>query len=494
MLAANDPAVVVLGHVVAQGLGAWAQIEPLIRQWGVASELVEAIVCAERTDFAPLLLACLGRAEPDQQRRALVMLNGATAPLSGATTDVLHLLARRGNAAVRAEAMVLLSQTSPRAAAVRQLIAALDDPDRHVRRRAAEALCRHADRATALLRHRLSAVHLGTIDAVWAAARIASPRSRRLLATFIRALQQDAERTAHLLERIAAAPDRARWSALELCLRDHQARIVDVVAAALSPAIEVRLARRVRDALQSAEQRSRASAFELINAVPASRLTPGAIALLRYLLFEDGVGRGLDPASAASEHLLGQAMASLSPWVRRAAAHLAAPASTGSPAGPATSVVGPAKHNATGDRAMALDDQEFERIIALKRTPLFRYVPFETMVEVARSGRPRLYLAGEQVIVDGTGWQDLLILEAGALAVGQAEGARTLAAPDCFGELALAGEPVAWPKITALEDPRVWFLRAAIFQELCYQHPEMAIELCRLLARRVREAAESTAR
>ena len=143
---------------------------------------------------------------------------------------------------------------------------------------------------------------------------------------------------------------------------------------------------------------------------------------------------------------------------------------------------------------MALDEQEFERIIALKRTPLFRYVPFETMVEVARSGRPRLYLAGEQVIVDTTGWQDLLILEAGALAIGQAEGARTLAAPGCFGELALAGEPVAWPKITALEDSRVWFLRAAIFQELCYEHPEMAIELCRLLARRVREAGAAMPR
>ena len=143
---------------------------------------------------------------------------------------------------------------------------------------------------------------------------------------------------------------------------------------------------------------------------------------------------------------------------------------------------------------MGLDDQEFERIIALKQTPLFRYVPFETIVEVARSVQPRLYLAGEEVIADSSGWQDLLILETGALLLGYPEGARTLAAPACFGELALVGERIPWPRITAVEDSRVWFLRATLFQELCLEHPEMAIELCKLLARRVREAGAAVPR
>lgn len=137
---------------------------------------------------------------------------------------------------------------------------------------------------------------------------------------------------------------------------------------------------------------------------------------------------------------------------------------------------------------MGLDDQEFERIIALKRTPLFRYVPFETMVEVARSGQPRTYLAGEEVHADSTGSQDLLVLEAGVLSIGHPDGATELAAPACFGEVALVGERMPWPRITAVEDCRVWFLRATLFQELCQEHPEMAIELCRVLARRVREA------
>ena len=142
---------------------------------------------------------------------------------------------------------------------------------------------------------------------------------------------------------------------------------------------------------------------------------------------------------------------------------------------------------------MDSDDQEFERVVALRRTPLFRYVPFETLLEVARSVQARVYLAGEQVQAGGADGQDLLILEAGALMVGQGDGARTLAAPACFGEVAVAGEPMRWPRITAVENARVSLLRATIFQELCREHPEMALELCRLLARRLREAGAADA-
>ena len=140
---------------------------------------------------------------------------------------------------------------------------------------------------------------------------------------------------------------------------------------------------------------------------------------------------------------------------------------------------------------MGPDDQKFERIVALKHMPLFRYVPFETIAAVARSVQVRTYLAGEEVIADGTDRQDLLILEAGALSIGHRETVQTLAAPACFGEIALAGEPMSWPRITAITDARVSFLRAAIFDELCREHPEIAIELCRLLARRLREAGEA---
>ena len=277
VLGAHDPAVVALGHTVAEGVGAWPSIQPLIRSSRVSSDLVDAIVAAERPDLAPLLLECLATAEPEQQRRALVLLNGSVAPSSPATTDVARGLATRRDPAVRGEAIVLLSRTCSRAAAVRRLIAALDDRDGRVRRRAAEALCptvsgRPPCCATGSGRSRRPA----SIPSGFSRAS-AHPGRAACSPTMSQALQQDAERSAQLLGWIAAAPDRASWSAVELCLRDHQASMLDVILAALSPVLESRLARRLRVALRGSDQRSRASAFELIAAVPASQRPPGAV-------------------------------------------------------------------------------------------------------------------------------------------------------------------------------------------------------------------------
>jgi hypothetical protein len=484
---ARDPAVVVLGHVVTEGLGALPRIRSLIQRSAVASALVDAIVNAQRTDCAALLLACLETAGPEQQHRALVMLNESAAP---PPADVVPLLARHRNPGVRAEAIVLLSRTCSRPIAVRRLIAALDDRDGRVRRRAAEELCQHGDRATALLRHRLGVVTMASLEVVWILARIASPRARHLLAAYIRTLEQDTQGTARLLLTIAASPERARWAALEFCLRDHRERIVDVVLGALSPAVEARLARRLRNSVRGADQRSRANAYELIAAVPASRRTPGAVALLRRLLFEDSFDTGLAASRTdGPEHVLDQAMACMGPWVRRAAA-LSMPSSPSRPARRPANVAGPAERNHGEEGNMGVDDQEFERVIALKRTPLFRCVPFETMVEVARSVRSRGYLAGEEVIASSTDRQDLLILEAGALAIEDAEGTTKLAAPACFGEVVLLGEPPLFQRVVAIEDSTVLRLHRVIFRDLIEDHPELGMELAKLLARRLRRLHE----
>jgi hypothetical protein len=491
VLGAPAPAVAALGQLVAKGCDARPQVQPLLRDPDVASDLLDAIVSARRSDCSPLLLAGLETAAPEQQRRALGMLGDAAGAPGAAMTEAVRRLARHRNPAVRADAVVFLSRARPQWPAIQGLIGALDDLDGRVRRRAAEALCQYGDRTTALLRHRLRDVTIASPDAVWSLAQIASPQARGLLGAYVRRLRDDAARTTGLLGWIAASPDRARWAALELCLRDHLTRIIEVVLAALSPAIEDRLALRVRHALQGADQRRRASAFELIAAGPASRVAPGAVALLRYLLFEDGAGPRSLAGADGREEVLDRARLSMSPWVRYAASRLDARAALPFPVATAA---GPIDRPAAGGDDMALDQEELERIVALKRAPLFRRIPFETMLEVARSVQARAYLEGEEVVAGGAGWRDLLILETGTLSIAQADGAGSLAAPACFGEIAFADERVPWPRITALEDSRVSFLRATVFEELCREHPELPIALSRLLARRLREAGEAESR
>src|SRR5687768_15183269 len=105
---------------------------------------------------------------------------------------------------------------------------------------------------------------------------------------------------------------------------------------------------------------------------------------------ERGSARALDSSALVSAFAPWQGlcyatrlkMVSMNPWVRRAAALVAAPLP---PVQRPARGAGSADRNPAGDRTMRLDDQVFERVVGLKRPPLFRFLPFETLIEVARS-------------------------------------------------------------------------------------------------------------
>ena len=418
VLGAYDPAVVALGHAVADGAEAWPQIRPLVRSSRVSSDLVDAIVSAERADLMALLLECLPTAEPEQQRRALVLLIGSATPPRRQADIIRHLTLHR-DPAVRAEAIVLLGRGSSRVAAVRQLIAALDDP--------------MAASAVALPKRSAPSV-IGQPPCCACNSALRQPRGRlgscahRLTsgAACARRLRPQApaggQSQCAAARWIAASWDRSSgWSALELCLRDHQACMVDVVLAALSPAIELRLAHQLRAALRGSDQRRRASAFELIAAVPASRLPAGAVELLRDLLF----GNGADARGASRldgpETVRAQALASMSPWY-------------GEPGRSASRALR-YRLRSCSRRACWICQPERRRrprhgdgstgVRAHHRAEAHAALPLRAVRYHRRGGsivQARTYLAGEEVVADGALRQDLLILEAGALTIAHHDG------------------------------------------------------------------------
>ena len=129
-----------------------------------------------------------------------------------------------------------------------------------------------------------------------------------------------------------------------------------------------------------------------------------------------------------------------------------------------------------------MGDDDFERIIVLKRTPLFRDLDLGTLTAVAQAVRTRSWLRGDEVVPAGSARRDLLVLESGRLSIDGAP----MSAPGCFGEVTLAGETISWPQITALEDSRAGFLAAILFEELQRDHPELLVQLCRHLGHRLR--------
>jgi CRP-like cAMP-binding protein len=174
------------------------------------------------------------------------------------------------------------------------------------------------------------------------------------------------------------------------------------------------------------------------------------------------------------------------PWVREAARIVEAQTATAGPR-PAT-IPGPRHTTAYGSHDMMLDEQDLERVLVLKRISLFRYLSLDTLLAVSRAMQLRQYLPGE-IIVNGRDQLDHChLLEAGTVSLSRGGGTESLAAPACLNELVLIGEVTPIGPIVALEPCRVLLLHAVVLQDLSRDYPEILLELCRNLARRIRAA------
>ena len=141
---------------------------------------------------------------------------------------------------------------------------------------------------------------------------------------------------------------------------------------------------------------------------------------------------------------------------------------------------------------MIPDEQDLERVLVLKRIPLFRYLPLDTLLAIAHSVQSRRYAPGDVIANDGERLEHCHILEAGFVSIDHGGRTERLTAPTWFNELVLIGEATPTGRILALEACRVLHLHAVVFQDLSRDHPEILLELCRVLARRVRAAEGAT--
>ena len=463
------------------------RLGPLLHHPQVASDVIEGIVAAGRSDCAAVLVAALLAAPADQQQHGLEFLRRTRAPVPAPSWRVLARFARHHDVRVRTEAMALLGTCRHRAA-LRVLSRGLVDWSPRVRRRAAEGLAAQGDHAIDVLGRQLLALTRGSAEAAAALNRMRSKPARRALIGSLRHLRREARVNARLLGRFAAVPKAGPWLGLATCARDHEARVVEIAFAVLRGSLQRHVFGHVRDALRSPDRRLRASAFEILAALPRSGTVTEATETLKVLLFEGDFGApDAEPVERFDpDTTLALAREIRDPWVREAARIAEARTST-AVARPARTPGG-RRTIANGSHAMMLDEQDLERVLVLKRIPLFRYLSLDTLLAVARAVQLRQYLPGD-IIASGREQPDHChILEVGTVSLSRGGIAELIKAPACLNELVLIGEVGPSGPIVALEACRVLLLHAVVLQDLSRDYPEILLELCRSLARRIRAA------
>jgi HEAT repeat protein len=135
-----------------------------------------------------------------------------------------------------------------------------------------------------------------------------------------------------------------------------------------------------------------------------------------------------------------------------------------------------------------------ERLLALKRVPLFANLTLEQLEAMHQLTVESSYLPGEIILREGDLGGEFYLLLEGAVDVYLNYGAadqeciRALGAADYFGEMAIFDDQPRSATIVARDHTRLLVLDGASLKELIVKMPEIAFDLMRVLATRLRFA------
>ena len=132
-----------------------------------------------------------------------------------------------------------------------------------------------------------------------------------------------------------------------------------------------------------------------------------------------------------------------------------------------------------------------ERVMFLKRVPLFARVPGEDLVRLAQEATVETYAEGQQVFGLGDPGDAMYLIVSGSVCVSveDKEIAR-LGEEDCFGEMAILDREPRSATVTALDPVTALRIAREDFFEIMADRPEIALGIIEVLTKRLRRADE----
>ncbi|MCL6480242.1 MAG: cyclic nucleotide-binding domain-containing protein [Firmicutes bacterium] len=488
--------------------------------------MIQAVRSAADPALLPLLRRILERAAPtvqDDALDALAVLLDRGAPAEGLEAVAADFLTHP-EAPVRAAAAKLLGRIRTATAAAR-LGPRLEDTSQSVREQAATALAACGELALQVAEPYLTSPRAEVVDAAISA--IGGVRSPRAEERLFRFLQADFRQVRNNLAWLPLLPADGIWQPLRIAIEDSNLRITQRVLHVLSALGHRRTLNCVRRILFSTDERARADAVETMASLSHRRFVEPILPLLEAQATAQH--RRNDPqhnparprAVAASElrHIAEQAAVSADRWVR-VGGILALAASPGPIPGallrePADPLVRDALLHTlirkgaqqgrpgtedsdtahTGGATLWNRSLFMNRVLFLKNVPLFKFLSLDDLLIVDQALVQKEYLAGEVIFREGQPGSDLCIITAGRVEIRKHVHPREhvlaeLGPGECFGEMALFDDAPRSATAVAVSDATLLTLERSRFLSLTAQRPEIALEVCKVLSLRLREANE----
>jgi HEAT repeat protein/ATP/ADP translocase len=474
----------------------------------VRAELAVALADREPAARGLELVGRLLDGETPRERAAgLRALRRIGSPAAGLLSQ--RLLAD-DHPSVRAAAITALAATSGASADPAPFLAALDDEAAEVRAASSSALRDMPAAARPLVASLDGAsgrTALGVLAALdghartvreplvaWAARQVTRATELRRASSLLQAFAQQPGMGGQVLTPHSAAP------LLRQVLRDRERGVETLLLSALGILGAPEATGLIRRCLRSPDPETRAQAVEALDSLGDGRL---ARAVVRLLDSDDEMA-ALDPASAgdAATTQIRRLAEDADPWVRALALRTLSeqPGADGrgvleqmrKDSDPVVRAFGPPEEEGDADvRDGPGRSDGLERMLILRRVPLFEALAPEDLQRVSASASERAWLGGEALMREGELGNELIVIVEGSVRVTRREGEserllRSYGPGDHIGELAVLRERPRAATVVA-EDPGVrgLVIGGAALQSILRERPDAAMAMLATLAERI---------
>ena len=467
-------------------------------QLKLTDETIKAIARVVRysgnPEFVTLIEYLLPHANPEAKQAALEALVSLATAQDSSLTKIAVAETQHENSAVRVAAYKLLEIThTPEAIA--QVTQGLGDASAQVRQQVACTLAVYGKQGLAIAQSQLTAPDpLVVQTAIAAIAKLNNKRANEILFQHLIPEFQQLNLTRKWQQQIPT--EDPSWQFLAVAIEDYQQRLLQKVLHILSCLGYSRTVNLVQRIFVTGERRDLANAVEILASINHRRFVQPLMPLLEQRV-SSKTPRKLEVTPQWLEDkgykILLEALDSSDRWIKTGASIALAVLPTALLKDPdpvvqsVTREIFPVAYQLTCPVSTSMN-----RLLLLRNIALFKNLSLDELFSIDQVLEQKQVLAGETIYTEGSWGGHLYIIAAGKIQIikeldGEQQVIKQLTTGQYFGEIALFDEALRCDGAIALEDSTLLCLEKKRFISLISQRPQIILELCRFLSRRLRE-------
>jgi hypothetical protein len=467
-------------------------------QLKLTDETIKAIARVVRysgnPEFVTLIEYLLPHANPEAKQAALEALVSLATAQDSSLTKIAVAETQHDNPAVRVAAYKLLEIThTPEAIA--QVTQGLGDASAQVRQQVACTLAAYGKQGLAIAQSQLTAPDpLVVQTAIAAIAKLNNKRANEILFQHLIPEFQQFNLTRKWQQQIPT--EDPSWQFLAVAIEDYQQRLLQKVLYILACLGYSRTVNLVQRIFVTGERRDLANAVEILASINHRRFVQPLMPLLEQRV-SSKIPRKLEVTPQWLEDkgykILLEALDSSDRWIKTGASVALAVVPTALLKDPdpvvqsVTREMFPVAYQLTCPVSTSMN-----RLLLLRDIALFKNLSLDELFSIDQALEQKQVLAGETIYTEGSWGGHLYIIAAGKIQIikeldGEQQVIKQLTTGQYFGEIALFDEALRWDGAIALEDSTLLCLEKKRFISLISQRPQIILELCRFLSRRLRE-------